>query len=119
MTLVYPFSIFLIAKTHIFDSENRRYQKIRNGRLLQQLALRQVNGRWVCDEQLSQQTGGLQYEEMVSMAKKADFRHALWQMGEAVADLMEKVVQRQPLLQEMPKDTEPGWKQLSGGWQKK
>lgn len=98
--------------------ENRRYQKIRNGRLLQQLALRQLNGRWVCDEQLSQRTGGLQYEEMVSLAKKADFRHALWQMGEAVADLMEKVVQRQPLLQEMPRDNGPGWKQLSGRWKK-
>jgi hypothetical protein len=98
--------------------ENRRYQQIRNGRLLQQLALRQLNGRWVCDEELSQRTGGLQYEEMVSLAKKADFRHALWQMGEAVADLMEEVVQRQPLLQEMPRDNGPGWKQLSGRWKK-
>lgn len=99
--------------------ENRRYQQVRNGRLLQQLALRQVNGRLVCDEELSQRTGGMQYEEMVSLAKKADFRHALWQMGEAVADLMEKVVERQPLLQELPRDNGPGWKQLSGRWQKK
>jgi len=98
--------------------ENRTYQQVRNGRLLQQLALRQVNGRTVCDEELSQRTGGLQYEEMVQLAKQADFRHALWQMGEAVADLMEKVVQRQPLLQQLPTDDGPAWQTLSARWKK-
>ena len=98
--------------------ENRSYQQVRNGRLLQQLALRKVNGRSICDEELSQRTGGLSYEEMVRLADQADFRHALWQMGEAVADLMEQVVQRQPLLQQLPRDDGPGWQVLSDRWKK-
>jgi hypothetical protein len=55
---------------------------------------------------------------MVQLAKQADFRHALWQMGEAVADLMEKVVQRQPLLQQLPTDDGPAWQTLSARWKK-
>lgn len=98
--------------------KNRSYQQVRNERLLQQLALRTINGRLVCDEELSQRTGGLDYQEMVQMAKDADFRHALWQMGEAVADLMSAVVERQPLLQQLPSGGGTDWKLLTERWRK-
>jgi hypothetical protein len=100
-------------------AENRRYQAIRNGRLIKQLALRKTRSGLQCDEELSRRTGGLSYAEMVEAAEKADFRHALWQMGEAVADLFEQVVERQPLLQEMPRTHGPTWGELAKRWRMK
>ncbi|MAG94357.1 MAG: hypothetical protein CMJ48_11480 [Planctomycetaceae bacterium] len=97
-------------------AENRRYQQIRNGRLLKQLALKKTRVGWQCDEELSGIAGGLSYAEMLEAADKADFRHALWQMGEAVADLFERVVERQPLLQDFPVGDGPGWEELTGRW---
>lgn len=99
-------------------AENRRYQKIRNPRLLKQLKLTRVKNGWKCDEELSRKTGGLTYAEMVTLAEQADFRHALWQMGEAIADLFEQVVERQPLLQDLPRDQGPTWDELSPRWKK-
>lgn len=100
-------------------AENRRYQRIRNGRLLKKLALRRTERGWECDPELSRITGGLRYEEMVALAEKAHFRHALWQMGEAIADLFEAVIQRQPLLQQLPRTAGPTWKELSEEWRKR
>jgi hypothetical protein len=95
--------------------ENRRYQRIRNGRLLKQLALTKTKNGWQCDSGLSQRTGGLSYQEMIEAAEKANFRHALWQMGEAIADLFEQVVQRQPLLEHSPDDN-PSWSEITKHW---
>ena len=53
---------------------------------------------------------------MVQLAEKADFRHALWQMGEAIADLFEQVVERQPLLQDLPVNNGPDWHELTRRW---
>ncbi len=80
-------------------AENRRYQRIRNTRLLKQLELRHTPSGRQCDEELSRRAGGLGDEEMVDLAGGANFRHALWQIQEATADLFEEVVRRQPLLQ--------------------
>jgi hypothetical protein len=96
--------------------ENRRYQQVRNRRLLAELELVQAPGGWQCSEELSRQTGGLSYAQMVASAKQADFRHALWQMAEAIADLFARVVQVQPLLQEFPSDDGPTWEQLTRNW---
>jgi hypothetical protein len=67
-------------------AENRRYQRIRNGRILKQLALRKTAAGWQCNRVLSERAKGLKYPEMVALAEKANFRHALWQVGEAIAD---------------------------------
>lgn len=99
-------------------AENRRYQRIRNARLLKQLELKREKGCWTCDEELSKITGGLSYQEMVELAEKANFRHAMWQMGEAIADLYEQVIEAQPLLQELPIDNAPDWKTLTQRWSK-
>lgn len=99
-------------------NENRRYQRIRNPRLLKQLKLTRVKNGWKCDDELSRRTGGLTYHEMVELADKAGFRHALWQMGEAIAELFEQVVNRQPLLQDLPNSPGPSWKELTERWRR-
>ena len=99
-------------------AENRRYQRIRNGRLLKQYALTKTRTGWECDPELSRRTGGMTYQEMVAIADEAGFRHALWQMGEAITDLFEQVIQRQPLLQDLPIDDAPSWSDIIKRWKK-
>jgi len=96
--------------------ENRRYQAIRNPRLVEQYALRKKGDRLECDEELSRQTGGLTYAEMVALAELQHFRHALWQMGEAVATLFEQVVERTPRLQKYDGDKAPTWLEITARW---
>jgi hypothetical protein len=97
-------------------AENRHYQKIRNPRLLKQLALEKTNAGWKCDDELSRCAGGLDYAEMVELADKANFRHALWQMGEAIVTLFEQVIERVPALQKLPDPTVPTWTEVTNRW---
>ncbi len=97
-------------------AENRRYQRIRNARLLKRYALTKTNGKWQCDQELSRAAGGRDYQQMLAAAKKANFRHAMWQMGEAIADLFEQVVQRQPLIQNLPQSDDPSWSEVTKRW---
>ena len=99
-------------------AENRRYQRIRNQRLLKQYALTKTKSGWQCDPELIRRTGGMTYQAMVALADKAGFRHALWQMGSAIADLFEQVVQRQPLLRDLPTNDDPSWSELTKRWKK-
>lgn len=96
--------------------ENRRFQRVRNEYLTKQLALTKTDAGWQCDAELSKQTGGLSYTEMVKLAEKANFRHALWQMGEAIARLFEQVIERQPHLQNLPTSSGPSWSEITKGW---
>ncbi|MDF1861707.1 MAG: hypothetical protein P1U87_15930, partial [Verrucomicrobiales bacterium] len=74
-------------------AENHRYQRIRNPRIIQKLTLKPgANGLLQCDEELSKTAGGLSYGEMLEAAEQANFRHALWQIGELIADAFEKVI---------------------------
>jgi hypothetical protein len=86
-------------------AENRRYQGIRNGRLLKQLALSRTPGGWQCDDQLSKQTGGLTYAEMVDLAETAGYRRALRKMAEAIVDMFVQVHQQEPLLNDLAVDS--------------
>ena len=95
-----------------------RYQRIRTPRLLRQYRLRETGSGRQCDEELSRQTGGLSYEEMVELADQAGFRHALWQMGEAVADLFERVSDHLPVLQNVAAYDAPTWDQITRRWRK-
>lgn len=97
---------------------NRHYQRIRNRRLLEEIALTDTPDGPQCDPKLSERTGGLSYAEMVKLADEANFRHALWQIAEAIADLFEQIIEEQPLLQELPKDTSPTWAELTKKWSK-
>lgn len=100
-------------------AENRRYQRIRNGRLLKEIELREGPDGPECDPDLSAKTGGLSYTEMVKLAEEANFRHALWQIAEAIADMFEQVIAEQPLLQELPVDDGPSWGELTEKWRVK
>ena len=99
-------------------AENRRYQRIRNPRILRELELTRVGPQWQCHQDLSQRTGGLSYVEMVELAEAADFRHALWQMAEAIVDVYVRIIQQQPLLHDFPSGPQPTWKQLSRRWRR-
>ncbi len=100
-------------------AENRHYQQIRNRRLLDEIALTDGPDGPQCNSDLSKKTGGLSYAEMVKVAQEANFRHALWQIAEAIADLFEQVIQEQPLLQELPAGDGPTWAELTAKWRKK
>lgn len=99
--------------------ENRRYQAIRNPRLVERYRLQKKGDQWECRAELSQQAGGLRYPEMVQLAERANFRHALWQMAEAIATLFEDVVQRAPSLQALPQQAGPSWAELTARWKKR
>ena len=99
--------------------ENRRYQKIRNSRLLKLYALKKTGQRWNCSQELSRQTGGLSYSEMLELADQADFRHAMWQMGEAIVRVFEQVIERTRLLQKLPTDGGRSWSDLTNKWRKR
>jgi hypothetical protein len=96
--------------------ENRRYQAIRNPRLVKSYQLRRIGSEWTCSEELSRTTGGLSYREMVEVANAADFRHALWTMGEVIATLFEQVIERSPGLQTLPTNPSPSWEELTRKW---
>lgn len=98
--------------------ENRRYQAIRNARLLDQYALVKTPQGVACNEDLSRKTGGLTYSEMVGVADRAGFRHALWQMGEAIVKLFEEVVERAPRLQELKDLNSPSWSEITAKWKR-
>lgn len=99
-------------------TENRRYQRIRTPRLLEQYRVRETADGRQCNEELSRRTGGLSYHEMVELADEADFRHALWQMGEAVADLFEQVSERLPMLQDTAEYESPTWDEITARWRR-
>ncbi|MDF1813445.1 MAG: hypothetical protein P1V20_14705 [Verrucomicrobiales bacterium] len=100
-------------------AENRRYQRQRNPRLIQQLTLKKAaNSENACDPELSRITGGMTYPEMKQAAENANFRHALWQMGEIIADLFEKITNRQEKLQDLPVGNSPDWEELTKKWLK-
>jgi hypothetical protein len=92
--------------------ENRRFLRRYVPAVLADMELHQTLAGLDCNEAL-RQTAGLSYPEMVELAQKADFRHTLWQIGEAVADMLASVVQREPRLARVPADHASSWKELT------
>ena len=99
--------------------ENRRYQTIRNPRLIKSYRLRKNGAEWMCSNELIRQTGGLTYTEMVEAADKAEFRHALWTIAEKTADLFETVIERVPSLRDLPTEKSVSWSELTKKWRRK
>ncbi len=99
-------------------AENRRYLRTHARHVLDTLKLVKTGAGLQCSSELSRRAGGLSYRQMVEVAEKANFRHALWQIGEAIADLYEQIIQRQPLLAAFPVDINPGWGEISQRWRK-
>ena len=99
-------------------AENRRYQRIRNSRILKQLALKKTEVGLQCDQILSERAKGLKYGEMLELANKANFRHALWQMGEVIAEIFEEIVRLTPEMNEVWIGDKPTWKEIGSKWRK-
>lgn len=97
-------------------AENRRYLRSLIAVWLKELELRQGPAGPECHPALSKQAGGLTYTQMIELADRARFRNALWQMAEAIADLFEAVVRRQPALRKLPASDGPTWSELGGRW---
>lgn len=96
--------------------ENRRYLRVYKDHVLDEMALQRSGDGWECDARLREAAGGLDYAAMVEAAEKAHFRHALWQVGEAIAELFAEVVQLVPRLRELPDDHGPTWANLAQRW---
>jgi len=102
---------------NVVMAENRRYLKLLIPGWLKELELQRTERGLDCSETICATTG-LHYAEMVALADKANFRHALWQIGEAVAEVFADVVQLQPTLQDLPGDAPP-WDELTRRWRRK
>ena len=98
--------------------QNRRYQRIRTARLLKKYELTKRVSGWECSPQLQHQAGGHSYREMIGLARRARFRHALWQIAERVANLFEDVIQRYPAFREQGNREVGSWEQFTEKWRK-
>jgi hypothetical protein len=97
--------------------ENRRFLRRYVPTVLADMELHQTPAGPDCTENLCK-TVGLSYPEMVELAEKADFRHTLWQIAEAVADMFSSVAQREPRLAAIPVDRSPSWDELTKRWRR-
>jgi hypothetical protein len=98
--------------------ENRRWCRQHALDMLDAVRLvRDANGALDCNEAARTLTG-LNYSQMVEAAEGANLRHALWQMGEAIADMFAAVVQRSPGFAGLPVDESPDWESLTRRWRR-
>jgi hypothetical protein len=97
--------------------ENRRFLRHYVPAVLAEMELHPTPAGPDCHEEL-RRTTGLSYPEMVDLAQRADFRHTLWQIGEAVADMFTAVAQRERRLFDIPRDRRPSWEELTRRWRK-
>ena len=93
-------------------AENRRWVRHHAEEVLQSLQL--MDGE--CSAEM-QDLSGLRYAEMIAAAEAAHFRHALWQMGEAIAEMFVATQQRSKVLNGLARDVGPGWEDISHRWQ--
>ncbi len=98
-------------------SENRRFLRRYVPAVLADMELHETPAGLDCNEAL-RKTVGLSYPEMVELARKADFRHTLWQIGAAVADMFASVVQREPRLARITAHHNPSWEELTKRWRR-
>ena len=95
---------------------NRWYLKLWIDQILEKLVLRSTPSGLQCHPELSATANGLSYLEMIELAETANFRHALWQMGEEIADLFEAVVEITPRLQKLLESDLPSWTDITARW---
>jgi len=98
-------------------SENRRFLRRYVPSVLADMELHETPAGLDCNETL-RHTAGLSYPEMVELAQKADFRHTLWQIGEAVADRFSSVARRESRLANVRTERNPSWEELAKRWRK-
>jgi hypothetical protein len=97
-------------------TENRRYQRVRTSRLLKQYELHKTAHGWQCSSELQRQSGGYTYDDMVGLARRAGFRHALCQVADGIVTLFEQVIQRYPSLKQYQDNKDTSWEDMSAKW---
>jgi hypothetical protein len=95
-------------------AENRRYVRHHAEDVLASMTLHETPHGPECEDSL-RETTGMTYAEMIEVAKQADFRHALTQMAEQIADMLAAVAQRSPRLASLPA-IGPGAGELPAHW---
>jgi hypothetical protein len=78
--------------------ENRRYLRKYLTRLLPQYELKNEAGMLRCDPELSRQSGGLSYDQMVVEARRAGLRETLGKIADESAELCGQVIERVPAI---------------------
>ena len=71
--------------------ENRRYQRIYNAEILQEMELHQGSNGLECNAELSRKANGATWQEMLRMCNESNFRAALDQIGNSIADLFQQI----------------------------
>ncbi len=71
--------------------ENRRYLRKYVERLLPEYKLTQVDDAWQCDAELSRQSGGLSYAQMVQEAQQADLRKTISQIADEASSFLDRI----------------------------
>ena len=95
--------------------QNRVYQKVRNGRLLDKYELTHINGEWTCDLRLSEIANQLTYSQMVELAKQAEFRSHVDAIAEIICELYEQVFQLSTALASV-RPAEYKWERMIRRW---
>ena len=98
--------------------KNRDYLKTYQREVLREMALTRTEGGWRGQLALEEASGGLTYPQMVEAAEKAQLRHALWQIAEAIAELFNQVVVLVPRLRDLPGNDQPTWAELTKRWKR-
>jgi hypothetical protein len=90
-------------------AEDRRWCRNHADDVVRECALQSgADGTLDCSESV-RRTVGMDYAQMCRLAEQANFRRALWQMGEAIADMMEATLQRSSHLARLPGSLGSGW----------
>ncbi len=97
--------------------ENRRYVRQHARDVLGEMQLHDTPQGLECSETVRQATG-LTYQEMLRAAEEANFRHALWQMGEQISEMFTNVTMRSPQLAALRQIEEPSWGDLTRRWRR-
>jgi len=96
-------------------AENRRYVRHHADDVLASMELHETAHGLECSESV-RETTGLSYAEILEVSKQANFRHALWQLGEQIGEMFAAVSQRSLKLAALPADDGPGWDDIAARW---
>ena len=99
-------------------AENRRYVRHHARDVLASLALHDTPAGPECTDEL-RKISGLTYAEALEAARSANFRHALWQMGEQIGEMFAAVSHRCASLAALPANDGPGWGDITERWKTK
>jgi hypothetical protein len=94
---------------------NRRYVRQHARDVLASLQLHATPGGPECTPEL-RKISGLTYAEMLEAARAANFRNALWQIGEQIGEMFAAVSRRCAPLASLPASEGPNWSEITAAW---